>query len=180
MKRSGFTVVELVITITIMAILLTLGVIGLRSTQMNARDSERKGDVENIVTYFESFYTNPPKTSWSQSEASGVTGNSYPSTVNIATITSIRKLMPDLDPSALYAPGADIEGTMSLVAATSFIETEGGVQPQPTIDTYVYQPINKNGSPCSSATTDNPCRRFNIYYMLENDSTIYKVTSKNQ
>ena len=56
MRRRGFTIIELVITITIMAILLTLGVVSLSGTQKNARDSERKSDISTIALNLESYY----------------------------------------------------------------------------------------------------------------------------
>jgi len=40
-----------------MAILLTLGVVNLRSSQISARDAERKADIETIAQHLETFYT---------------------------------------------------------------------------------------------------------------------------
>ena len=48
MLRRGFTIVELIITITIMGILLVLAVVNVSGTQAQARDDERKADVESI------------------------------------------------------------------------------------------------------------------------------------
>ena len=56
MKQYGFTVVELVITIAIMGILLTLAVVNVTSTQVNARDVERVSDVESIASHLETVY----------------------------------------------------------------------------------------------------------------------------
>ena len=56
MKRRGFTIVELLIVITIMGTLLTLGVASLRASQISARDSERKTDIETIATQLENYY----------------------------------------------------------------------------------------------------------------------------
>jgi len=56
MNRRGFTIVELIITISIMAILLTLGTISLSDSQANARDSERKTDINTIALHLETFY----------------------------------------------------------------------------------------------------------------------------
>ena len=53
----AFTIVELVIVITIMGILITLGVINMRSSQANGRDAERKTDIETIAQHLESYYT---------------------------------------------------------------------------------------------------------------------------
>lgn len=69
MRRRGFTIIELVIVITIMAILLTLGVVNLRGTQASARDSERTTKAESIAQHLEAFYT-------SSTDASVNTSNS--------------------------------------------------------------------------------------------------------
>ncbi|QFR38795.1 prepilin-type N-terminal cleavage/methylation domain-containing protein [Candidatus Gracilibacteria bacterium 28_42_T64] len=53
MKRSfGFTLVELIVVITILAILGTIAFISLQGYSKNARDSARISDIENIVTSF--------------------------------------------------------------------------------------------------------------------------------
>jgi prepilin-type N-terminal cleavage/methylation domain-containing protein len=57
MNRRGFTIVELVIVIAIMAVLLTLGVVNVRASQIDARDAERKTDIETIAQHLETFYT---------------------------------------------------------------------------------------------------------------------------
>lgn len=54
--RRGFTVVELVIVLAIMAILLVAGFVSFRSYQMNARDKERESDVAAIQMYLEGIY----------------------------------------------------------------------------------------------------------------------------
>ncbi len=54
----GFTVVELLITLIVMAILLTLGVVNLRSTLANGRDTERQSDIEVIARGLEQYYKN--------------------------------------------------------------------------------------------------------------------------
>ncbi|MDO5344092.1 MAG: prepilin-type N-terminal cleavage/methylation domain-containing protein [Candidatus Saccharibacteria bacterium] len=56
MKRLGFTVIELLIVIAIMAILLTLGVVSFRNYQAHTRDKERMADIQAIQNYLESIY----------------------------------------------------------------------------------------------------------------------------
>lgn len=56
MRSRGFTVIELVITIAVMAILLTLGTLGFRSYLSHARDKEREADVMAIQNYLETIY----------------------------------------------------------------------------------------------------------------------------
>jgi prepilin-type N-terminal cleavage/methylation domain-containing protein len=173
MYRRGFTIVELIITITIMGILLVLGVVNLRGTQANARDDERKTDIEAIAVQLESYYT-------SGNDASTTFGR-YPST---GIIGNERVTLRDIDPKSLATPGAPVDANnipiSSLVAATGVaqIQTTAGVTPQPTINTYVYQPVQADGTLCTTGAQE--CRKFNLYYMLETDSTVYMVTSKNQ
>jgi len=165
MDRRGFTIVELIITISIMAILLTLGTVSLSSSQANARDSERKTDIENIALHIETYYT-------SGFDGSYEVGR-YPSTNFIGQETTTA--IPDIDPKSLIAPG---QSTSSFIAATNNTQTTEGISPQPTINQYVYQPLQQSGNLCT--TGSQQCQKFNLYYRLEVDNTIYMVTSKNQ
>lgn len=166
MQKAGFTIVEIVITITIMAILLTLAVVNVSSTQMTGRDNERKADTTALAQQMESFYT-------SGSNASTSTGR-YPSTYITQSEANARELLRDLDTRLLLAPGANVV-TDSFVAATNVTQTTTGVAPQPTISQYVYQPLTSTGALCVNETQE--CRRFNLYYRLEADGLIYQITS---
>lgn len=166
--QRGFTLVELVIVITIMSILLVLAVVNLRSSQVTARDQERKTDVENIARGLEGFYTN------------NGSGADYPSTYigdSATTDDTVKSDLRNIDIKSLQAPGV-AAGTRSLISATNATETTAGVAPQPTITQYVYQPIQLDNSLCTLVTQE--CRRYNLYYRLEGDNTVYKVSSKNQ
>ena len=161
--KNGFTLVELLIVIAIMGILLVLGVANLRSTQVNARDTERASDVTTIATSLEAFYPNGNAT---------VFAGQYPST-NL--VTSPTTYLTDINSNALMAPG---QSSQSLVAATNATQTAAGVTPQPTSSQYVYQPIASDGTLC---TTDaQGCRKYNIYYQTEFDSVVQIVTSRHQ
>ncbi len=169
MLRRGFTVVEIIITITIMGILLTLAVVNLTSSQINARDTERKGDVEAFATHLETFYRNGSDTSPNPGR--------YPSTAITNDETALRNALRDIDVKSVIAPGSSgIAAT--LTPATNATQTTAGVSPQPTLTQYVYQPLQSNNTVCTNETQE--CRKFNIYYRLEADNTVYMVTSKNQ
>jgi prepilin-type N-terminal cleavage/methylation domain-containing protein len=174
MKRRGFTIVELIITITIMGILLTLAVVNVNSTQLKSRDSERKADVEAIANHLEIFFN------------SGTTNTAnfgrYASTGLASSEASIKAGLRDIDIRSFLAPGMT-DVTLSFIASTNTgnspsIQTVSGALPQPTIDQYIYQPIKSDGSVCVSGNID--CRKFNIFYRLESDNTVYRITSKNQ
>jgi prepilin-type N-terminal cleavage/methylation domain-containing protein len=160
---GGFTLVELLIVIVIMGILLVLGVVNLRGTQANARDSERTGDTQTIATSLEAFYP--------QGNTFVVAGE-YPSTALVASPTTY---LVDINTNALIAPS---QTTQSLVAATNATQTTTGVTPQPTISQYVYQPIASDGTLC---TTDaQGCRKFNLYYRTEIDNVVHQIVSRHQ
>lgn len=162
--NKGFTIVELLIVITIMGILLVLGVVNLRGTQANARDEERTGDAQTIASYLESFY--------SQGNTTYLPGE-YPSTAMVAAVTDY---LVDIPSTSLIAPG---QSTQSLVAATNATQTTAGVTPQPTTSQYVYQPIATDGTRCTNMATQE-CRKFNLYYQTEVDSTIRMIVSRHQ
>lgn len=173
--QRGFTLVELLIVIVIMSVLLVLATVNLRSGQITARDQERKTDVENIARSLESTYTTY------SSNGIGVYPSLYISDP-ARTEAEIKAVLQNIDVKSLRAPDYSSTTGFSLVSAAgagATNETTTGVTPQPTTAQYVYQPFQTdNVSLCT--TTLQQCRRFNIYYRLEGDSTVYKVSSKNQ
>ena len=154
-----------------MAILLVVGVVNLRSTQVNARDTERKTDIESISLGLETFY----KTGTDGSTLFG----RYPSVAIFtgATDASLQSYLRDTDIKALIAPGA-ADAHSSFIGATNNVQTTAGVLPTPTSSTYVYQPLKQDGTLCITET--DYCQKFNLYYVLEVDSSINMVTSKHQ
>ncbi len=55
--RSGFTLVELMIVITVIAILATIAVASFTRVQKQARDTKRKGDMQTLATSLQAYYT---------------------------------------------------------------------------------------------------------------------------
>lgn len=173
MMRRGFTVVELLITITIMGILLTLAVVNLNSSQVNARDAERKTDAENIALALESFYRN-------QSPDLFMSGGTYLGWSYIND-SEIPEYLQDIDPKSLRAPGVDVSAPMSLKYTTSTSENPASISPKPskTNDIYVYQAFTNDGYACPDPFLA-ACQRFNLYYYQESDDSIQVIVSKNQ
>jgi len=178
MKRLGFTIIEIIITITIMGLLLTLVAVSVSSSQANARDSERKGDVEAIALNFEAFYNN--RTSGTENGFI-LNGGSYPGTAYLDP-EMLSAIIPDIDPQSIHAPDIDLEAPMSLVAATTKQTSIEHIEPRPSKDNdvYVYQPFKKNNDLCVTPTINDECRKFYIYYYQETTDTVERVTSKNQ
>ena len=57
MTKKGFTLVELMIVITIIAILATIAVVSFTRVQKQARDTKRKEDMRSIITALQAYYT---------------------------------------------------------------------------------------------------------------------------
>jgi len=176
MDHKGFTIIELIIIITVMGILFVLGTVNLNGSQANARDAERKTDVETISLHLESYYK-------SGDDNSTVLGR-YPSTILVSSVDKMKRMLRDIDVKSITAPGATLP-TDTFKASTNNIQTIAGVLPQPDKNQYIYQPIQSDGSLCTLETQE--CRKFNIYYKLETATTecpgpnnICMVTSKNQ
>lgn len=158
--RGGFTIAELVITLTIMAILMTLAVVSLSGNLTKARDEERRIDVANIIIYQETAYNRSSSRSY------------FPS----MSVSAPDAYYQNIDRNNLRAPGV-ASPTYSLTLATNTVQTATGVLPQPTNTTYVYQPLKTDGTICSDSTS---CRKFNIYYREESTGTTIMKTSRSQ
>jgi prepilin-type N-terminal cleavage/methylation domain-containing protein len=186
-RRAGFTLIELLITITVMVVLIVLSVISLRSTQANARDEERKTDVETIARGLELRYINGNR---KITAPSYVQKGSYPGYnemqhamgTSMAGFTPaqivggyLTELMSDTSAANFVPPG---NGTFNIICVSSCqpAETQSVIDAASTISKYVYEPIDKTGAICSSGD----CVRFNLYYRTEKDNVIHKVMSKNQ
>ncbi len=183
MLRRGFTVVEIIITITIMGILLTLAVVSLSASQITSRDNERKSDVESIAVHLEIYYDNDSSNSAGEAFMSGGT---YPGTSYIDTDSMFQRILVDIDPKSTRAPGVSPQSPKSLVSATTATEGVSTITPRPSSsqDVYVYQPLTRNNLLCTDPSLLGPsgdsCRKFNLYYWQESDNTVKMVTSKYQ
>lgn len=165
-RENGFTLVELLVTMVIMVILITLSVVNLRSSQITARDDQRKADVTNIAQQLENYYK-----LGSDNDAAG----QYPPADHLDTEADITATLRDINVDVLRAPNVASTDPVSVVLATD----TNPVVPTPTVSTYVYEPIQSDGSLCESVGDE--CRRFNLYYMLESEpNVVKKVISKNQ
>jgi len=169
MNRHGFSIVELLVVITVMSVLLLLSVISFNGAEANSRDSERKVDIESIASYLETYY----ESGNDNSTSFGI----YPSVkASTGLIGNEVSYFRDFDTDAIKSPNIT---SSSLISATNNTQTIAGILPQPTINQYVYQPIATDGSLCDNSLTKE-CRKFNLYYRLEVDNSVNIVTSKNQ
>lgn len=167
MKRSGFTLMELIIVIAIMGILLVLGVVNLRGSQVSSRDAERKSDIEALSSHLETYYT-------SGSDGSTTLGTYPPTTLTPSVATYYLR---DIDMKSMMAPGIT-SPDLTFIVATNNIQTTAGVLPQPTINQYVYQPLKSDGNLCTDGGDE--CVKYNLYYRLEANNTVTMLTSRKQ
>ena len=143
---KGFTIVEVTIVIVVMGIIASIGIASTLGYQESARDRERANDIDVIARSLDRSY-----------QTQAVSGTSYPSTA--ATPADIGKIVGDID--LVTAPR---QAANSIVIANA-----SGVQ-TPTVDQYIYQPLNVDGSLCTAV----PCVRYKLYYHLE-ETDIVKV-----
>ncbi len=150
---GGFTIIELVVTIGVLTILVAIAFGTIVGVQSRAQDSERASDIGVIYQTLERYYK-------TQALATGAT---YPA--NSIGASGIAALIEDND--AYIAPG---QTSNSIVIATS------GSAQTPTISQYIYQPLNLDGSLCTST----PCVRYKLFYTLEVSNTTVVVDSMRQ
>lgn len=168
--KKAFTIVELVITITIMGILLGLAFVNLSSSQEKSRDEERQADVDAIAIHLETYY---------RSGSDTTSGGSYPSTTMMADESAIKSTLRDIEVKSLTSPDVEsVSNTMKV--ATNATQSTTGVTPQPSASHYVYQPLAWSGSAWTLCTGSSECRRYNLYYRLESDNTVYVVESQHR
>lgn len=102
--NKGFTFIELLVVVTIIGVLTTIGVVNFQSTNQRARDGKRQADLEQVRTALE--------IARSDSEA-----NTYPTDVDALVTGGYMPSLPT-DPknfSYNYSPSADYR-TYSLCA----------------------------------------------------------------
>lgn len=188
--RRGFTIVEMVVTLAIMAILLTLTVVNLNSSQVNARNAKRASDVAAIARGLEIRYKqgNPRAT-----ESSGMTNpGQYPGvnewfhaegwdkgaswTPNVISGGYRRDEYPGTNTSNFNPPTSNNGSWYNVIACG------GGCNPGDptqlasamgsTNDNYVYEPIGSDGK---AGCSNSGCVAFNLYYHREGDpATTYQ------
>lgn len=185
--NRGFTVVEIIVTLVVITILLGLGIVGIRSSLANARDTERESDIKTIATGLEERYKkgNPVATSTQVSQGSypGFNemihiGGSYRSGFTPDTVAGgyLQTALPGTSESSFKNPSGNQVWNIVCVSAcspaedqtqinTAFSNGSGGFA-----DRYVYEPVDASGGICCCGD----CRRFNLYWISETDTTSYK------
>lgn len=193
LTRRGFTVVELVVVMVIMAILLTLAGLSISASRANARDTQRTASVDILARGLEARYTQGKLNQAVTVAPANVAPGSYPSTnemrhimgQSVAGFTPVQiangygpAALPGTALEAFSPPGISAYTGLTLPSACTIENTTciGGVV---TKDTYYYEPIDTDGTLCNTNT--KYCVRFNLYWRRETgDTTLQTYRSKHQ
>ena len=179
--RSGFTIIEVLVVIVIMATLLGLTVVNMAGQQVVARDNERKQDAENIARGLERYYNEVAKPSL------GRTGR-YPERATAINDVVANNILPGVERNSLFfsfGTGAtssftvagDATGTTPATDAAALTAVDALLASNITI---VYVPMRWNGTYWEMCGTDEECSRFALYYRTEKDSVRHVIMSRYQ
>ena len=150
----GFTLVEVLVTVMVIAILAAIVVSSDRGFLGRSRDVQRANSITNISRALERYYrTNAT-----------VSGPTYPSTAS--TAAGVATIVDNTD--FTNAPG---QSSNSIVIAST-----NSTSQTPTIDQYIYQPLTSAGALCTAI----PCVKYKLYYRQESDSVVVTVDSVRQ
>jgi prepilin-type N-terminal cleavage/methylation domain-containing protein len=188
MKQSrGFTIIEIIVTISVMLVLMAVSIVALRSTQVDARDQERKTDVESIARGLEQRYTTgnarvllwPSKGAYpGNNEMLYSTGTNYWCTVAPpakfdpcqASTSYLYELLPGTTEGSFKPPDSSVQMFKNMWGAT-----DANRLTYISNGNYVYAPLDRTGANCN-----NDCTSFKLYYKKESDGSTQVIKSKRQ
>lgn len=187
-RMRGFTIVELLVVLVIIAILLMLSTFMVSRYQANGRDAERKADIENLARGLETRYKqgNPEITA-----PSYVTAGSYPGAnemrhimgVSISGFTPAQisggypsGALPGTTVASFSPPGLSGDFTGFAITCTSSCGAALNLTSTVTKDTYYYQPIDASGNVC----VQGGCVRYQLFWREEATGTLRVVESRHQ
>lgn len=156
-KSKGFTIVELLIVIVVIAILATLVIVTFTGIQKKARDSQRQTDINAVNAQVAAFYTNY---------------GFYPTMADLNSSTFVSTYLKGLDPESLKDPkgpsvavgataGSDHYG-YTATGSTSCVNATAT-----TIDTTVTPNV----------PTDNGCDAYTLTANLESGGDFTKKSN---
>ena len=155
-RSRGFTIVELLIVIVVIAILATLVIVTFTGIQQKARDSQRQTDINAVDSHVEAFYAQY---------------GAYPTVTQIQNSAWRTKYMKGLDPDALLAPN-------SSTAIDATASTNGKYQYAPTQDDGTTACTGTDVTTTGDTpVVDTLCTKFTVTAKLEGSTTPYTKQS---
>lgn len=191
--RSGFTIIELLITMIIVGTLLTLGGLGMRQAQINARDEERRSDIATIKRGLERYYAQGNAQVKSVASGGYESKGTYPDINEVLHIFGwnwssnpqgnkflnphvaggyVGQAFPGVTTATVTPPGSSIEKL-----STSWLTSHAALLANVNNGNYGYEPYNRNNQPCYASGT---CTHYELYYKEESTGDIITVKSVNQ
>lgn len=144
-SNSGFTIVELLITVVVIGLLVSVAIFGYSRVQIDARNSARTSKVKILAEALEKYYSK---------------NGEYPSCSAMTQSASLvtTNVLPGLDPNVLVAPAAP-SGTTNSITCTAL----SGSGP----DAFAY--IGDGSTTCASG---NACVQYTLQYRNENTGAV--------
>jgi prepilin-type N-terminal cleavage/methylation domain-containing protein len=136
-KQEGFTIVELLIVIIVIAILATLVLVTFTGTQQSARNTQRQTDIKAVASHLETYNA---KNSY------------YPALADLNNEEFISDELKGLDRESTKDP----KGTV-------YTFNNGNA----TSQQYGYTVTNEDDGECDNAVAGNECTKFTLSYQEE-------------
>lgn len=153
---SGFTIAELIISISVIGVLSVMSFVFLPSALQRARNSEKISDTKSLSRFFEQRYK----------ENASITYPTYPSTATFSTDLNV--LLNSGLKDAAIPPGKSTNG---VIVASSNTDQTSAVD----LGEYIYQPLSPSGALCTTHSASSPCTHYKIWYRIEDDPSPVRV-----
>ena len=112
-KQKGFTLLELLVVISLIGLLVGIGSVSYTSAQKKSRDARRKGDLKAVQNAFEQYYSE--------------NGSIYPKTAAEAATAMIGGLPADPKNTGTYVYTVQYDGTDGLgYCGCALLESDPG------------------------------------------------------
>ena len=192
-KQNAFSLVEMLVVVTILLIIMTMSVVGVRGMQKSSRDNERKVDIETIATNLETLYAKEMRNASDviikpQGSYMPVSGN-----YNTVELAIVPEFLNELERGAATAPNKttglktvpksicnstspNISNSTTCFVNTTALNNEL-TYVKITTDNYIYVPYADANRICTVALVQSgtTCRSFKLYYVLEGSPTTVRV-----
>ncbi len=157
-SKSGFTIVELVVTISVITILASISLVAYAIIQRDARDNTRRGNANVIDQALEKYYTQNgeyPSVKGLVNNYGGNTGTAVAAILGISPNDLLMPRMPNGATNSLYSGAAPVNDYITYTAYNAVDDVH-----------------------CQNGPTGG-CDQFTLQYMLES-GTLVTITSRHQ
>jgi len=152
-NKKGFTLVELIIVITIIAILASITVVGFTRFQIDADDARRASSATSIAEALEKYYD---------------LNGEYPGCQAMKSNTVISTTLNGLETATIIVPKAPAATATSIKC-----DSDGNILTVDGLDFYDYV-----GDSTNSCNTGSSCLKFSLRYKEESSNSIKTIISR--